>query len=160
MAPEILLADRSQPMMPQVSDKTDVWAAGVVLYTLACAELPFKGTTQRQIIEQMTADESVILHVIAQNPYWLHLNPDLRSLIRQMLRKNPHDRLSSCQVLCHPWFVKARNLELQQQKKLVKVEDLKSMAVYGKIPVLKKITMMYLAVRLDARSAETLKGKF
>lgn len=43
---------------------------------------------------------------------------------------------------------------------LVKVEDLKSMAVYGKIPVLKKITMMYLSVRLDASSSLVLKQKF
>ena len=45
MAPEILTADRNRPIMPQLSDRTDVWAAGVVLFTLSCGFQPFSGST-------------------------------------------------------------------------------------------------------------------
>lgn len=51
MAPEILTADRERPIMPQLSDRTDVWAAGVVLFTLSCGFLPFKGETQNEIVQ-------------------------------------------------------------------------------------------------------------
>ena len=66
-----------------------------------------------------------------------------------MLRVNPTERLTSAQTLKHPWFVNWRNIQLQEEKKIVQVRDLKAMAVYGKTPILKKITLMYLAVRLD-----------
>lgn len=34
------------------------------------------------------------------------------------------------------------------------------MAIYGKTPVLKKITLMFLAVRLDKKSLEDIRNKF
>ena len=84
----------------------------------------------------------------------------LRDLIIHMLRVNPQDRLTSQMVLKHPWFVHGRNLSLRAEKKFVEVRDLKAMAVYGKTPVLKKITLMYLAVRLDQNSCPEIKDKF
>ena len=38
--------------------------------------------------------------------------------------------------------------------------DLKAMAVYGKTPILKKITLMFLAVRLSPNSLPEIKKKF
>jgi len=34
------------------------------------------------------------------------------------------------------------------------------MAVYGKSPILKKLTLMFLAVRLDDKSCAEIKNKF
>ena len=46
MAPEILLATEGKPMIPQIYNRTDVWAAGVILFTLSMGFLPFNGTTE------------------------------------------------------------------------------------------------------------------
>lgn len=89
MAPEILTADRNRPIMPQLSDRTDVWAAGVVLFTLSCGFLPFNGTTQNEIVQQMTAPENDIQVRLSSSPQWWSLNEMLRDLIIHMLRVNP-----------------------------------------------------------------------
>ena len=84
----------------------------------------------------------------------------LRDLIIKMLRVNPSDRITCSEALKHPWFVYGRNLSLREEKKFVEIRDLKAMAVYGKTPVLKKITLMFLAVRLDQNSCPEIKDKF
>lgn len=43
---------------------------------------------------------------------------------------------------------------------LVQLSDLKSMAVYGKTPILKKITLMFMATRLDHNSCDEIHQKF
>lgn len=97
----------------------------------------------------MTESEQEIVVRLSSSPQWWNLSTELRDLIIRMLRKNPVDRLTSSQALKHPWFVNQRNQLLRQERKFVEIRDLKCMAVYGKTPVLKKITLMYLAVRLD-----------
>jgi len=45
-------------------------------------------------------------------------------------------------------------------RKTVQVNDLKAMAVYGKTSILKKITLMFMAVRLDQSAMAEIKVKF
>ena len=77
-----------------------------------------------------------------------------------MLKVNPNERLSSSQALRHPWFIYHRNRKLQRERMFVQVSDLKAMAIYGKTPVLKKITLMFLAVRLNQKSMADIIRKF
>lgn len=42
----------------------------------------------------------------------------------------------------------------------VNINDLKAMAVYGKTPILKKLILMFVAVRLNDSSCEAIKKKF
>jgi len=96
MAPEILLADQGKPIMPQISYRTDVWAAGVIIFTLSMGFLPFNGTTQMEVIQQMTAPEfQIVQRLTSSSPRWWQLNPMLQDLILQMLKVNPNERLSS-----------------------------------------------------------------
>lgn len=106
------------------------------------------------------APESDIQLRLSLSPQWWNLSEMLRDLIIRMLRVNPNDRLTSEQALKHPWFVMCRNQTLREERKFVEIRDLKSMAIYGKTSILKKITLMYLAVRLDQNSCPEIKQKF
>lgn len=160
MAPELLQCDLSRPIMPQLCDRTDVWAAGVVLFTLSCGFLPFNGSSQEHIIKQMTAPEETIHSWLSSIPQFQCLHIDLQHLILSMLRVNPAERITSSETLRHRWFVNGRNESLREERKFVEILDLKAMAVYGKTPVLKKITLMFLAVRLSPTTLPEIKKKF
>jgi serine/threonine protein kinase len=116
MAPEILLADQGKPIMPQISYRTDVWAAGVIFFTLSMGFLPFNGTTQLEVIQQMTAPEYVIVQRLTSFPKWWQLNAMLQDLILKMLKVDPNQRLSSSQALQHPWFMYQRNQKLTRDR--------------------------------------------
>ena len=60
--------------------------------------------------------------------------------------------MTSSDCLKHPWFAYGKMENIRANGLLVKVQDLKSMAIYGKTPVLKKITLMYMAVHLNANA--------
>ena len=94
------------------------------------------------------------------NSGWPHLNEMLRDLIFRMLRTNPMDRLTSEQALRHPWFLQGRNQVLREEGKFVQDTDLRAMAVYGRTPLLKKITLLYIAVRMDQNSCQDIQNKF
>mmetsp|Transcript_47787 Transcript_47787/g.63128 ORF Transcript_47787/g.63128 Transcript_47787/m.63128 type:complete len:199 (+) Transcript_47787:929-1525(+) len=93
-------------------------------------------------------------------PQFECLNPLLQDLILQMMRTDPVQRLTSSQVLKHPFLMQARNLEFIEQKKFVGINDLKCMSIYGKSAILKKLTLMFLAVRLDDSQCSEIKRKF
>ena len=50
MAPEILTVDPNRPLMLQLSDRTDVWAAGVILFILVTGDYPFNGASTDDIV--------------------------------------------------------------------------------------------------------------
>ena len=91
---------------------------------------------------------------------WQHLPDLLRDLILRMLRVNPMDRITSEQALRHAWFLQGRNQVLRDEGKFVQDTDLRAMAVYGRTPLLKRITLMYIAVRMDQNSCQDIQNKF
>lgn len=89
MAPEIINADSTPPIMAQLGPQVDVWAAGVMLFTLSTGVLPF------MTLEQVKMPESQLHTAIQMHPLFMPLNPLLKDLILRMLRVSPIDRLTS-----------------------------------------------------------------
>ncbi|KAI8919857.1 kinase-like domain-containing protein [Powellomyces hirtus] len=82
-SPEILEGKRYR------GKPSDIWALGVLLYTMLFGECPFRNS-----------DEA------CSGPYKrprVRVSKDCLDLVQQMLQKHPEDRPSAAEVLSHPW---------------------------------------------------------
>jgi serine/threonine protein kinase len=82
-APEILNG-QSYDGPPQ-----DVWASGVLLYTLMYRENPF------HTIDEIIESELTVPSILSEDAY---------DLLTRMLERNVDERITINQVLLHPWF--------------------------------------------------------
>ncbi|KAL1507250.1 hypothetical protein AB1Y20_008099 [Prymnesium parvum] len=73
------------------TEKTDVWALGVVLYELAALRLPFLGSSLLEISTKIARVEFP--------PLPAHFSEELSALLRQMLSLDPHARPSVDQLI-------------------------------------------------------------
>ncbi|KAK9459189.1 kinase-like domain-containing protein [Lipomyces oligophaga] len=96
-APELCYNDPEQPR-PQITNKIDIWALGVTLFCLIYGRCPF------------TADnEFELFNVIATEPVAFPSSPvvpdTLKSLLLNMLEKNPDNRMSIRQIKQNEWVL-------------------------------------------------------
>jgi calcium-dependent protein kinase len=92
MAPEIL---KRRPY----GEKCDVWSCGVVLYTLLSGCMPFDGKNRGELVQNIK-DKPVVLN----QPSWRPVSQELRHLVTSMCCKDVDQRLTSQQVIAHPWL--------------------------------------------------------
>lgn len=90
LSPEMLLNS------PHTS-KTDVWSLGAVIVEMLSGKAPFFRDTEKDTLRAIRCEEPNIP---------LHLSESARSLVLQMLQKDPNIRPSMRDVLQHPWIQK------------------------------------------------------
>mmetsp|Transcript_30797 Transcript_30797/g.117848 ORF Transcript_30797/g.117848 Transcript_30797/m.117848 type:complete len:448 (-) Transcript_30797:1565-2908(-) len=76
--------------------KIDSWSAGVILYRLLVGSLPFKGQSLAQLIVALEKND---VH------YPSTLSPEAVDLLRNLLERDAHYRISLHDVKKHPWFL-------------------------------------------------------
>lgn len=94
-SPEVIMC---QPYDPRLAD---IWSLGVILFTLATGELPF-----RSIASQ--GGQRKMFHRIARGDYafpnGIDVDESLKDLIITLLVTKPSARPSTEQILNHPWL--------------------------------------------------------
>ncbi|KAJ0391489.1 hypothetical protein P43SY_010270 [Pythium insidiosum] len=91
-APEIV---RKQPY----DNKCDIWSLGVITYILLCGFPPFYDENQVEEMRKILQGEFEFVV-----PYFDHVSPMAKDLIKRMLVVDSTKRLSAEQVLKHGWF--------------------------------------------------------
>mmetsp|Transcript_49103 Transcript_49103/g.153734 ORF Transcript_49103/g.153734 Transcript_49103/m.153734 type:complete len:692 (+) Transcript_49103:143-2218(+) len=74
----------------------DIWSLGVLLYEMVVGRPPFQSTNHVMLV-------SKILEMQLKFPAFVPVG--VRDLVKQVLQKEPSDRLPLDQVLSHPWVV-------------------------------------------------------
>ncbi|CAI5981970.1 unnamed protein product [Closterium sp. NIES-65] len=76
--------------------KADVWSLGITLCAILTGRLP--------AVDSATLALHDSLPINFVSPSWKGISADAKNLVRRMLRVNPDQRLSSFEVLEHPWL--------------------------------------------------------
>ncbi len=73
----------------ETDQRTDIYALGIILYQLLCAELPFKGDTKSVIAQHLTKKPASL------SKTYKNISSELDQIVQKMLEKNPEKRFQS-----------------------------------------------------------------
>ena len=102
IAPEVLRG--------RYSRSADLWSVGVILYCLLCGFPPFNGVSEALILEQVKHGVLSFAHEA-----WREVSESAKELVRQLLTRDRHKRVSAAAALRHAWL-QADPLESAQLK--------------------------------------------
>eukprot|EP00039_Didymoeca_costata_P006941 m.94831 g.94831 ORF g.94831 m.94831 type:complete len:521 (-) comp13462_c0_seq2:147-1709(-) len=77
----------------------DMWSAGVAMYIMLSGTMPFNGDTE----EEMFEDIKQRTHDFPESE-WAKVSPSAKSLINDLLIRDPHGRIDVNGALKHPWI--------------------------------------------------------
>ena len=93
MAPEIVLKTE------YCGPPADIWAVGVLLFTILCGQFPYRGSTDEELYNKICKSDYRIPSEVLT-----YLSEDAKDLIRKMFSINADERPSASRILRHPWI--------------------------------------------------------
>ncbi|XP_052182327.1 calcium-dependent protein kinase-like [Diospyros lotus] len=129
----------------------DVWSAGIILYILLSGVPPFWAETEKGIFDAIL--EGVIdFH---SDP-WPTISNGAKDLVRKMLTQDPRKRITSAQVLEHPWLREGG----EASDKPIDSAVLSRMKQFRAMNKLKKLALKVIAENLSEDEIKGLKAMF
>ena len=127
----------------------DIWSAGVILYILLSGDPPFNGPSDSAIYKKISERKFTF-----PERKWKNISNDAKDLICHMLVPEK-ERYTAEDVLKHPWFKNADNKNLSELE-----FDTKLFMNFKNTTEMKKISLMFIASRLDENEINNLKNVF
>ncbi|XP_013397255.1 calcium/calmodulin-dependent protein kinase type IV-like [Lingula anatina] len=106
-APEVLQGN-------PYSTAVDMWSVGVITYILLCGYEPFYCDNEKEMYKKIIKGDYMF-----DAPWWDDVSENAKDLVRQLLKVDPAERLTSSQALEHPWLkgaCKSQHMEEAQCK--------------------------------------------
>ena len=141
VSPEILLGE--------YTEKCDIWSAGVILYIILSGDPPFNGSNDHAIYTKISK-----MKFTFPEKKWKNISNEAKDLISHMITPEK-ERYTAKQVLSHPWFSNASTVPLSELN-----FDSSFFVDYEKSSELKKMTLLFIASRLDENEINNLKKSF
>ncbi|GLT62076.1 hypothetical protein SLA2020_347410 [Shorea laevis] len=130
--------------------EADIWSAGVMLYILLSGVPPFWAETEKGIFDAILQGE-LDFHT---DP-WPSISSSAKDLIRKMLIQDPKKRISSAQVLDHPWTKGG-----EASDKPIDSAVLSRMKQFRAMNKLKQLALKVIAESLSTEEIQGLKQMF
>lgn len=129
----------------------DIWSAGVILYILLSGVPPFWAETEKGIFDAILEGEIDF----ASQP-WPSISSSAKDLVRKMLTQDPKKRITSAQVLEHPWIKEGG----EASDKPIDSAVLSRMKQFRAMNKLKKLALKVIAENLSEDEIHGLKAMF
>ena len=104
--PEIIVNDAFWPgAYVHFYDKScDMWSLGVIIYIILCGYPPFYPEMEDQEITSEMVEKIKFGHYTFPEHDWKDISMDAKDLISKLLVVEPNKRLTSVEVITHPWL--------------------------------------------------------
>ncbi|PIA57901.1 hypothetical protein AQUCO_00500072v1 [Aquilegia coerulea] len=143
VAPEVLRRSYGKEM--------DIWSAGVILYILLSGVPPFWAETEKGIFDAILEGE-----IDFKSDPWPAISNSAKDLVRKMLTQDPKKRITSVQVLEHPWIRE----DGEASDKPIDSAVLSRMKQFRAMNKLKKLALKVIAENLSEEEIKGLKAMF
>lgn len=129
----------------------DVWSAGVILYILLSGVPPFWAETEKGIFDAILQGD-----IDFESSPWPSISHSAKDLVRKMLTQDPKKRITSAQVLEHPWIREGG----EASDKPIDSAVLSRMKQFRAMNKLKQLALKVIAENLSEEEIQGLKAMF